>query len=65
MIRKTCRGCKYFSILSSVGTCNYCLMTGTPRGCPAEKCDKKKGKKRHETKNRRDFVRMFARSSKN
>lgn len=65
MIRKTCRGCKYFSIFSSVGTCNYCLMTGTPRGCSAENCNKKEKRYKHETKNRRDFVRMFARSSKN
>lgn len=64
MIRKTCRGCKYFSIFSSVGTCNYCLMTGTPRGCPADKCNKKKGKNRNETKNHRYIIGLLARGIK-
>ena len=28
--------------------CCYCYDTGLPRGCPPEKCNKKKVKKHHE-----------------
>lgn len=33
---KTCRGCAYGSVTSMWGiSCNYILVTGHPRGCPA------------------------------
>lgn len=39
-----CKGCIYRHGYSSAGICNYGLMTGTPRYCSIEDCDRyKKG----------------------
>ena len=32
---KTCRGCAYSGVTSTCLSCNYILVTGHPRGCPA------------------------------
>lgn len=41
-----CGGCMYLGTLSgcksSYPCCDYILQTGHSRGCPVEKCDKKK-----------------------
>lgn len=50
--RASCRGCIYrrasLSRADICSVCCYCYDTGLPRGCPPEKCDKKKLKKHHE-----------------
>lgn len=43
--RKRCDGCIYRRPIGPLGTlavCHYMYDTGNPRGCPPEKCDKKK-----------------------
>lgn len=44
--RKSCAGCIYRRGIGSRGdrykVCHYCIDTGTPRGCPAAKCTRKK-----------------------
>ena len=44
-IKKRCRGCVYRRPIGNLGSyqaCHYMHDTGEPRGCPPEKCDKKK-----------------------
>ena len=44
--RKSCAGCIYRRGIGSRGdrykVCHYCIDTGMPRGCPEEKCTRKK-----------------------
>lgn len=44
--RKSCSGCIYRRGIGALGSkytvCHYLLDTGKPRGCPAERCDKKR-----------------------
>ena len=46
MRRKSCEGCVYYRSLSDcsqgVPGCHYCLDTGKSRGCPVDRCTKKK-----------------------
>lgn len=44
-LRASCEGCIYRRWLSGnrpYTACHYCYDTGTPRGCPADRCNKKK-----------------------
>ena len=47
--RESCRGCIYRRGIGGRGyrysVCYYCYDTGLPRGCPPEKCDKKRRKR--------------------
>ena len=49
MKRKSCEGCYHYRWVGGPKTemaCHYMFDMGIPRGCPAEKCDKKRlGKK--------------------
>ena len=43
--RKSCQGCIYFRAIGVSNmhfACHYMHDTGESRGCPPEKCDKKK-----------------------
>lgn len=44
--RASCQSCIYRRGIGALGSkytvCHYLLDTGKPRGCPAERCDKKR-----------------------
>jgi len=53
--RKTCKGCVYLKPLGGMGRtneqgCHYCYITGNPRGCPADQCDKYEGRRKDDPK---------------
>lgn len=47
--RKSCDGCMYLGWTDGKFRCNYILFTGEPRGCPANRCTKKKSLHRRQT----------------
>lgn len=52
--RNSCAGCIYRRGIGSIGdkytVCHYCYDTGTPRGCPAARCDKKRRSQKYGDK---------------
>lgn len=50
-MKHPCDGCIYWRCLSSNQTiqslkaCHYCIYTGQPRGCSADKCTRRKTKR--------------------
>ena len=53
---KKCKTCIYRAAESDMGNCDYILITGQMRGCPAINCDKYKKGKRISLKKHLDMV---------
>lgn len=53
-LRTSCEGCIYRRGIDSrdnrYKVCHYCYDTGTPRGCPAARCDKKRRSQKYGDK---------------
>ena len=56
-MKKKCKTCRFSSRIGNTRSdylCNYIIMTGVPRGCPVDDCDKYQSMKRKVKKNETD-----------